>query len=131
MRFTQNKPSKMVIPTHQERRESERVSCVGMCSYELSQLLGTDRVDLSEGCAITLNISVGGMLLLLPQAVSERNVFEITAPSVANEKHRTKLVEVRWTRPLPVTSRTLHLVGVKFLFEPPFTEVQARQPRTH
>ena len=108
------------IPT-KERRDSERVVRVTLCPYELANFSSSARVDLSEGHAITLNISVGGMLLLLPQAVTERHVFEITAGKIADEKRRTKLVEVRWTRPLSVIGRTLHLTGVKVLFEPPLS----------
>lgn len=91
-----------------------------MCSYELSRFSGGDRIDLSEGRAITLNISRGGMLLLLPQPVHEQHLFEITANSVADEKKTTKLVQVRWTRPLAVTGDSLHLAGVQCLFELPF-----------
>ena len=105
----------------QERRDSERVARVALCPYELTTFSSSASVDLSEGHAITLNISVGGMLLLLPQAVTERHVFEITAGKIADEKRRTKLVEVRWTRPLSVIGRTLHLTGVKVLFEPPLS----------
>ena len=108
------------IPT-QERRDSERVARVALCPYELTKFSSNARVDLSEGHAITLNISVGGMLLLLPQAVAERHVFEIQTGNIANEKSATKLVEVRWTRPLSVIGHTLHLAGVRVLFEPPFS----------
>lgn len=108
------------IPTN-ERRDSERVARVALCPYELTKFSSSSRVDLSEGHAITLNISVGGMLLLLPQAVTERHVFEITAGIIADEKPTTKLVEVRWTRPLSVIGHTLHLAGVRVLFEPPFS----------
>ena len=59
-------------------------------------------------------------MLLLPQPVPEKHVFEITAHSVADEKKTTKLVQVRWTRPLAVTGDLLHLAGVKFFFELPF-----------
>ena len=52
--------------------------------------------------------------------VGERQVFEIKVPSLADEMRTTKVVEVRWTRPLPVNVHTtMHLAGVKFLFEPP------------
>ena len=115
-----NTEAEPLMPTQQERRNNERVARIHMCPYELSKISGSHRVDLSEGRAITINISVGGMLLLLPQAVDERRVFEITAPSVADEKHTTKLVEVRWIRPLPVTGHIRYLAGVRFLFEPPF-----------
>jgi len=103
-----------------ERRDSGRVARIALCPYELTKFSSSSaRVDLSEGNAITLNISLGGLLLLLPQAVAERHVFEITIGKIANEKPATKLVEVRWTRPLSVVGHTVHLAGVRVLFEPP------------
>lgn len=108
------------MPIQQERRDSERVPCMQSCTYELSRLSGSDVVELSEGHAFTIDMSGRGMLLFLPQAVSERQVFEIRAPSVAVDESTTKLVEVCWTRPLPVSAHTtMHLAGVRFLFEPP------------
>jgi hypothetical protein len=57
---------------------------------------------------------------MLPQAIDEKQIFEIKSPSVAGQNHSTKLVEVCWTRPLPVNVRnTMHVAGVRFLFEPP------------
>lgn len=113
-------PGIIEMPTQQERRDGQRVSYIRVCPYELTALSGTDVIKLSEGRAFTINMSVGGMLLLLPQSVGERQVFEVKAPSVADEKQTTKLVEVRWTRPLPVKGHTtLHLAGVRFLFEAP------------
>lgn len=59
------------------------------------------------------------MLLLLPEEVGARQVFEIQAPSEA-KKEQTKLVEVRWTRPVPVDGGVnMYLVGIRFLFDPP------------
>ena len=103
----------------QEPRDSERVAHITLCSYEQARFSGSTRVDLSEGHAITLNRSSKGLLLLLPQAVAERHLFEITTERVAKEKPTTKLVEVRWTRPLSVIGHTMHLAGVRVLFEPP------------
>jgi hypothetical protein len=105
----------------QERRDSERAFRIRSCTYELSKFSGSDTVELSEGRAVSINMSSGGMLLMLPQMVEQRQVFKITAPSVADEEHATKVVEVCWTRPLPVSSThiPMYLAGVRFLFEPP------------
>ena len=108
------------MSTQQERRDSERVSCIRICPYELTKFSSGDQAEYSEGRAISINMSSGGLLLLLPQAIGERQIFEIKAPSVADQKHSTKLVEVCWTHPLPVNVRnTMHVAGVRFLFEPP------------
>ncbi len=105
----------------QERRESERVFRIRSFTYELSKFSGSDTVELSEGRAVSINMSSGGMLLMLPQMVEAKQVFEIIAPSVAEEEHTTKVVEACWTRPLPVTNThiPMYLVGVRFLFELP------------
>ena len=108
------------MPSQQERRDSERISRVRLCPYELTKFSSGDLAELSEGRALTINMSLGGLLLLLPQPVSDRQVFEINSPSAMDETRKTKLVEVRWTRPLPVTVHsTMHLAGVRLLFEPP------------
>jgi len=108
------------MPVLEERRDGDRVHCIRVCPYELTAVSKTDVMELSEGHAFTINVSVGGVLLLLPQSVGERQVFEIKAPSIAAEQETTMLVEGRWTRPLPVRGHTtMYLAGVKFLFEAP------------
>ena len=58
------------------------------------------------------------MLLLLPEEVDQRQVVEIQVPSGARNEQITKLVEVCWTRPIPVTARVkMYLVGTRFLFD--------------
>jgi hypothetical protein len=65
------------------------------------------------------------MLLLLPEEVDKRQVFEIQVPSESS----TKLVEVCWTRSIPVSARVkMHLVGTRFLFELP---APGQSPQTH
>ena len=90
------------------------------CPYELTRPVGGDAVKLSEGYGYSLNMSVGGMLLLLPEEVDTRQVFEIQTPSEARKEQVTKLVEVCWAHPVPVDARVnMYLVGIRFLFEPP------------
>jgi hypothetical protein len=60
------------------------------------------------------------MLLLLPEKVTKRQVVEIQLPSKAKKMRSTKLVEVCWTRPIPVSAHVkLYLAGTRFLFELP------------
>ena len=90
------------------------------CPYELTKPAGRDAVKLSEGYGYSINMSVRGMLLLLPEEVGNRQVFEIQTPSEARKEQTTKLVEVCWTHPIPVSARVnMYLVGTRFLFEPP------------
>ena len=60
------------------------------------------------------------MLLLLSEEVNQRQVVEIQVPSEARKEHITKLVEVCWTRPIPVGAHVkMYLAGTRFLFELP------------
>lgn len=105
---------------HQERRDSKRLPTILSCPYELTRVSGTDTIELSEGAALALNISAGGMLLLMPQSPGERKVFEMRVPSPTQSEKTTRLVEVCWAREFPFgVGAKVHLVGVKSLFEPP------------
>ena len=60
------------------------------------------------------------MLLLLPEKVDKGQVVEIQVPSEARKQQSTKLVEVSWIRPIPVSPRVkMYLAGTRFLFELP------------
>jgi hypothetical protein len=60
------------------------------------------------------------MLLLLPEKVNKRQVVEIQVPAKAKKKPSIKLVEVCWTRPIPVDAGVkMYLAGTRFLFELP------------
>ena len=108
------------MPTQQERRDSERIPCKVVCPFELTRLARADAVTLSEGYGHAINRSVRGMLLLLPENVNKRQVLEIQMPSEERKKQSTKLVEVCWTRLIPVSARVkMYLAGTHFLFELP------------
>jgi hypothetical protein len=111
---------KIEMPTRQERRDSERVPCKLVCRFELTKLVDSSTVKLTTGSGHAINRSVRGMLLLLPGQVKKRQVVEIQLPSKAKKKQSTKLMEVCWTRPIPVSARVkMYLAGSRFLFELP------------
>jgi PilZ domain-containing protein len=108
------------MPTRQERRDSERVPCKLVVPFELLKPVDRRTAKFSEGHGHAINRSVGGMLLLLPEKVDQRQVVEIQVPSKAKNKQSVKLVEVCWTRPIPVSARVkMYLAGTRFLFELP------------
>ena len=108
------------MPTRQERRESERVPCKLVVPFEMTKPVDPSTVKFSDGHGHAINRSVGGMLLLLPEKVNKRQVVEIHVPSKAKKKQSVKLVEVRWTRSIPVSARDkMYLAGTRFLFELP------------
>lgn len=77
-------------------------------------------VKFSAGHGHAINRSVGGMMLLLPEKVDRRQVVEIHATSESKNKQNIMLVEVCWTRPIPVSTRgKMYLAGTRFIFELP------------
>ena len=108
------------MPTRQERRDSERVPCKLVCSFELTKLVDSSTAKLITGSGHAINKSVRGMLLLLPVPLNRRQVVEIQVPSEARKTPSTKLVEVCWARPLPISDRVkMYLAGTRFFFELP------------
>ena len=87
------------------------------CHYELTESHDPNTVLLHQGEAFSVNISTGGMLLLMPHAPHFEQVFEVHAPMPEGKpKKKLTLVEVRWTRQIPVEAgESMSLVGVKFL----------------
>src|SRR6267378_2974099 len=101
----------------QDCRRAERADLIEYCPYEISESLGDDAIAIHEGEALSVNISRGGMLLLMDQGPPVQQVFEIQAPGSIRDK-TTGLVEVCWTRQIPIEdSESRYLVGVKFLFD--------------
>lgn len=108
------------MPNQQERRDSERVPCRRTYPYELANFVDSSTVEFSEEHGHSINCSGSGMLLLLPEQVDQRKVFEIQVPSEARKEQITKLMEVCWTRLIPVRGCvTMYIVGTRFLFELP------------
>ena len=108
------------MSTRQERRDSERIPCKLVCPFELTKLVDSNTAKLTTGSGHAINRSVRGMLLLLPEPVNKRQVVEIQLPSEAKKKQSTKLVEVCWTSPIPVSARVkMYLAGSRLLFELP------------
>ncbi len=82
---------------------------------------GEDQIVLHEGDAVSVNVSSGGLLLLMSQAPHVHQIFEISMPASGGRKDkRHALVEARWTREVPVEGGSpLCFVGVKVLLNIP------------
>src|SRR5215470_19763582 len=108
------------MPTRQERRNNQRVRCKLVVPFEMTKPVDPSTVKFSKGHGHAINQSIGGMLLLLPEKVNTRQVVEIRVPSKTKKKQSVKLVEVCWTRSIPVSARVkMYLAGTRFLFEVP------------
>jgi hypothetical protein len=109
-----------VMQGAQERRDSKRAPCRLICLFKLTKFVDKSTVKLTKGSGHAINKSVRGMLLLLPVPLHRRQVVEIQVPSEARETPSTKLVEVCWARPLPISDRVkMYLAGTRFFFELP------------
>ena len=86
----------------------------------LLEAVDSSTAKLITGSGHVINRSIRGLLLLLPEQVNNRQVVEIQLLSKAKKKQSTKLVEVCWTRAIPVSARVkMYLAGTHFLFELP------------
>src|SRR5580765_3910395 len=111
---------RQVIQGAEERRDSKRAPCRLVCPFKLTKFVDKSTVKLTKGFGHAINKSVRGMLLLLPVPLNKRQVVEIQVSSEARKTPRTKLVEVCWARPIPVSTRVkMYLAGTRFFFELP------------
>jgi hypothetical protein len=72
-----------------------------------------------KGRALSLNISSGGMLVLMDRAPAIQLVLKVYVPTPIAIAETPTLAEVRWTRRLPFAKSNgngMHFVGLKFLF---------------
>ncbi len=59
-------------------------------------------------------------MLLVPEEMDKRQVFEIQVPSEIGKEPTITLGEVQWVRPIPVSARVkMYVMGIRFLFELP------------
>ena len=106
-----------ILSNHQ--KHSEREALLRPIFYEMTVPVGNQPTQSSQGKALSVNISSGGMLLLMDQAPSIEQVLKVYVPTPITLTDTPTLAEVRWTRRMPF-SRTKendsYFVGVKFLF---------------
>jgi hypothetical protein len=103
--------------TPQKDRSSERIPTMRPISYELYESSdGYDTIRARPGNALFLNISAGGMLLLMDHEPPVQQVMKLYVPTPVGEAKTPTLAEVRWTRPSPTApTYGTYLVGVKFM----------------
>src|SRR5438128_10781912 len=107
-----------VTPIGQDCRHAERAAFMEYCPYELRESLGDAAMAIHHGEALSINLSGGGMLLLMDQRPPVKQVFEVQVPASTRGKTPGR-VEVSWTRQLSLENLgSRYLVGVKFLLVP-------------
>jgi hypothetical protein len=64
---------------------------------------------------LTVNVSSGGLCLLIDRALPVREVLRVHMPTPLQLVQTPTLAEVRWLRALPFVTNGLYVVGLKFL----------------
>lgn len=64
---------------------------------------------------LTINVSSGGLCLLVDRALPLREVLRVHMPTPIQLVQTPTLAEVRWLRALPFKSNGTYVVGLKFL----------------
>lgn len=108
-----------LLPSHQEHED--RQVLLRKVPYEYTSDIESDLFlahlpAFRKGTALSLNISPGGMLLLMRDAPELDQVLKVEVPTPVQHARTPTLAEVRWTRQIPLTQlEDLHLVGIRFL----------------
>jgi hypothetical protein len=98
---------------------SERVALLRPIPYEMTAVEAKPAVSVRSGKALSLNISSGGMLVLMDHAPDIEQVLRVSVPTPTTKADTPTLAEVRWTRRLPfgrLNGNGPYFVGLKFMF---------------
>ena len=98
---------------------SERIALLRPIPYEMTAAEAGPAVAVRGGKALSLNISSGGMLVLMDHAPEIEQVLRVSVPTPTSKADTPTLAEVRWTKRLPfgrVNGNGTYFVGLKFMF---------------
>ena len=101
------------------QKHNERVALLRPIPYEMTTPVHEPSDSTRSGKALSLNISNGGMLVLMDQAPDVEQVLKVLVPTPTSLAETPTLAEVRWTRRLPfgrANAQGTYFVGLKFIF---------------
>jgi hypothetical protein len=102
-----------------QESHSERAALLRPIPYEMTSPVDGQNISARDGKALSLNISSGGMLVLMDQAPDVEQVLKVYVPTPISMAETPTLAEVRWTRKLPFgkpNGQGAYFVGLKFMF---------------
>jgi len=102
-----------------QENHNERAALLRPIPYEMTSLIDDQSPGSRAGKALSLNISNGGMLVLMDQAPDIEQVLKVYVPTPITIAETPTLAEVRWTRRLPfgrMNGNGPYFVGLKFMF---------------
>lgn len=101
-----------------QKSHSERAALLRPISYEMTPSAEPSAGG-GGGRALSLNISSGGMLVLMEHAPAIEQVLKVYVPTPLSVAETPTLAEVRWTRQVPFGGANrmgAYFVGLKFIF---------------
>lgn len=102
-----------------QQKHSERVTMIRSIQYEMTSPLDSELFEEQfvsrRGKALAINVSSGGMLLLMDHAPDVMQVLKVHVPMSIHLAQIPTLAEVAWTRPVPMGPTSLYFVGLKFV----------------
>jgi hypothetical protein len=102
-----------------KKSHSERAALLRPILYEMTTPAEDAAMSPHSGKAISLNISSGGMLVLMDQLPEIEQVMKVYVPTPITAAETPTLAEVRWMRRLPfgkASGTGAYFVGLKFMF---------------
>ena len=105
--------------TDSQKCHSERAALLRPIPYEMMTSVEASAASTHSGKALSLNISNGGMLVLMDQVPAIEQVMKVYVPTPISMAETPTLAEVRWTRKLPFGKPNVNgacFVGLKFMF---------------
>ena len=102
-----------------QKSHSERASLLRAIPYELTRPSHASSSSTQSRQALSLNISSGGMLVLMDQAPEIAQVMKISVPTPILLAGTPTLAEVRWTKRVPLAKSNaagIYFVGLRFMF---------------
>ena len=105
--------------TDSQKSHNERAALLRPILYEMTTSVEAQAASTHSGKALSLNISSGGMLVLMEQVPDVNQVLKVYVPTPLTVVETPTLAEVRWVRRIPFwqeTGTVPYLVGLKFMF---------------
>jgi hypothetical protein len=105
--------------TDSQKSHSERAALLRPILYDMTTPVEDPYASPHSGKALSLNISNGGMLVLMDQVPAIEQVMKVYVPTPITAAETPTLAEVRWTRKLPFGRNNgagAYFVGLKFVF---------------
>ena len=103
-----------------QKSHSERAALLRPILYEMTTPVEASAASShNSGKALSVNISGGGMLVLMDQVPDVEQVLKVYVPTPISMAETPTLAEVRWTRKLPFgtpNGKGAYFVGLKFMF---------------